>query len=160
MKAIICRSYGAPDVLRLDDVPKPVPRENELLIRIRATSVTAGEVSFEPGKFDVVLDTVGKSPFSACVKALTDNGIYLRVVHMHPADILRGIWTSFTTNKKVVAGVISETADDMAFLTGLFEMGELKPVIDRSYSLEQIPEAHTYVEAGHKKGNVVVAIPE
>lgn len=108
--------------------------------------------------FDIILDTVGKSPFSACVRALKEKGRYLRVVHMDAGDIIRGIWVSLTTNKKVIGGVINESAEDMAFLKGLIEIGSLKPVIDRTYTLEQIAEAHTYVEKGHKKGNVIIAV--
>lgn len=108
--------------------------------------------------YDIILDTVGKSPFTACVRSLENNGIYLRIVHMDPVAIVRGIWTSLTTAKKVIGGGITETAEDMAFLGKLVETGEIKPVIDRTYPLAQIPAAHAYVELGHKKGNVVITI--
>lgn len=119
---------------------------------------TLGELTFPEDSFDIVFDTVGESPFAACVRALEKNGKYLRSVHMQPADIIRGLWVSLTSGKKVIGGVISETADDMAFLRDLVEAGSLKPVLDRTYTLEQIPEAHAYVETGRKKGNVVVII--
>lgn len=108
--------------------------------------------------YDIIFDTVGKSPFSGSVKSLNKNGYYLRVVHMSFSPVVRGLWTSLTSNKKVIGGVTKQTAEDLIFLTTLIEAGHLKPVIDRSYPLEQIAEAHTYVEKGHKKGNVVITV--
>ena len=119
---------------------------------------TKADFSLEPERYDIILDAVGKSPFSDCVKSLNKDGYYLRVVHMTLSAIFRGLWISMTTTKKVIGGGISEMAEDLIFLKNLIEDGRLRPVIDRCYALEQIVEAHTYVEKGHKKGNVVVTI--
>jgi NADPH:quinone reductase-like Zn-dependent oxidoreductase len=108
--------------------------------------------------YDIIFDTVGKSPFSGCLKSLQKKGVYLRAVHMDLLSIIRGLWTNLTSSKKIIAGVGTEKIEDLIFLKELVEAGKLKPVIDRRYPLEQIVEAHRYVEKGHKKGNVVLTV--
>jgi NADPH:quinone reductase-like Zn-dependent oxidoreductase len=109
-------------------------------------------------KYDIIFDAVGMSPFSWCVRSLKKEGSYLRAVHMSPVPILRGIWINMTSKKKVIGGVAKEHVDDLLFLRKLLTEGKLRPVVDKSYTLEKIVEAHAYVETGHKKGNVVLAI--
>jgi len=108
--------------------------------------------------YDIIFDTIGKSPFSGCVKSLKQKGIYLRAVHMTVPSIVRGLWTSMTSSKKVIGGVATELKENLVFLKELIEEGKLKPVIDKRYPLEQIAEAHRYVDKGHKKGNVVIIV--
>lgn len=109
-------------------------------------------------RYDVVFDTVGKSSFSGSVKSLKKNGIYLKTVHMDLASIFRGLWTSMTGSRKVIGGVATEKSEDLNILKEIIESGNLKAVIDKTYTLEQMPEAHRYVEIGHKKGNVVISV--
>jgi len=108
--------------------------------------------------YDIIFDTSGKSSFSGCLRSLKNNGIYLRAVHINLLPVLRGLWNSITSSKKVIGGVAIERKADLIFLKELIEMGRMKSVIDRRYSLEQTAEAHRYVEQGHKKGNVVITV--
>jgi len=108
--------------------------------------------------YDIIFDTVGKSPFSGSVRSLKKKGFYLRAVHMSLSPIVKGLWTTITSSKKVIGGVAAEHKEDLVFLKELVEAGKIKPVIDRRYPLEQIAEAHRYVEKGHKKGNVVITL--
>ncbi len=112
--------------------------------------------------YDIIFDTVGKRPFSECKGSLSDEGIYLTTVPT-PVIMLQALWTAKSRSKKVkfmAAGLrpAREKIKDLAFLTELIEAGKIKPVIDRCYPLEQMAEAHRYVEQGHKKGNVVITV--
>jgi NADPH:quinone reductase-like Zn-dependent oxidoreductase len=112
--------------------------------------------------YDIIFDTVGKSSFSRCKGALKPGGIYLTTV-ITPAILGQMLWTSKFGSKKamiIFAGLrsVSEKNEDLAFCLELVEAGALKPVIDRCYPLEQIAEAHRYVDTGHKKGNVVITV--
>ncbi|HYX07615.1 MAG TPA: NAD(P)-dependent alcohol dehydrogenase [Bacteroidales bacterium] len=112
-----------------------------------------------PGEtWDIIFDTVGKSPFSDSVKSLTKNGCYLRAVHMSLSPVMKGLWTSMTSGKKVIGGIAKETKENLQILKELLEKGVIRPVIDKVYPINQIVEAHRYAEQGHKKGNVVIKV--
>ena len=107
--------------------------------------------------YDVIFDAVGKSPYSGCIRSLKKEGIYVHAV-VTPALSIRMRWTSITTKKKMIGGTLNPKAEDLIFLKELIEAGNIRPVIDKVYSLEQIVEAHRYVDLGHKKGNVVIIL--
>ncbi len=86
-------------------------------------------------RYELVFDTVGKISHSHTKGSLTENGVFLST------------W-----------GNPDMESNDLSTLSGLIEAGKIKAVIDRVYPMEQIVEAHRYVEAGHKKGNVVITV--
>lgn len=90
-------------------------------------------------KYDLIFDAVGKITKNQSKEALALNGRFVSVEGQ---------------------GIAKVQTEDLLFLKKLMEEGRIKSVIDRCYSLEQIPEAHKYVETGHKVGNVVVVLKE
>jgi len=112
--------------------------------------------------YDIIFDAVAKSSFSRCKSSLMDGGIYLTTVPT-PATMLQRFWTSIVGSKKVAFAATGlrparDKAKDLAFIRELVESGKIKAVIDRRYPLEQMAEAHRYVEKGHKKGDVVITV--
>ena len=107
--------------------------------------------------YDVIFDAVRKTSFSRCKSSLKKKGIYL-TADMGLTLLLQMLWTSIIGSKKVIFGTPPIRAEDLIFLKELIEAGKLKAVIDRRYPLEQIAEAHRYVDKGHKKGNVVITV--
>ncbi len=108
-------------------------------------------------KYDVILDAVGMASFSGCMRSLKKKGTYLQVVAT-PAISIRMRLTGLTSSKTLIGGTAIPKTENLIFLKELIENGDIKPVIDRTYPLEQIVEAHHYVDQGHKKGNVVINI--
>ncbi|MFN8296065.1 MAG: NAD(P)-dependent alcohol dehydrogenase [Chitinophagales bacterium] len=107
--------------------------------------------------YDIIMDTVNTISVSRALKSLSKNGIMILSAAGMP-EMLQGLWISMTSKRKVMTGVISHTAADILFLKELIEGGKYKAVIDRTYPLEQIAEAHAYAEKGHKKGNVAIEV--
>ncbi len=109
--------------------------------------------------YDIIFDTVGKSSFSGCLRSLKKEGVYLQAFTTLALSA-RMRWTSMTSSKILIGGTAAPQTEDLVFLKELIEAGKIRPVIDRCYPLEQIAEAHRYVETGHKKGNVVITVAQ
>lgn len=108
-------------------------------------------------KYDVIFDTIGKSSFMHCKPALKNGGKYVVTV-MTMKRLIQTIVTKFGANKKVILAMSVNKTGELEFIRDLIEKGHLKTYIDRQYSFEELPEAHAYVDKGHKKGNVVIEI--
>ncbi|MED5015836.1 NAD(P)-dependent alcohol dehydrogenase [Paenibacillus chibensis] len=103
----------------------------------RVMDYTKEDFTKSEERYDIIFDAVGKITKSRCRKALAPNGTFVTVEGLEVAKVRR---------------------DDLKLLITLMEEGRFKPVIDRRYRLEQIPEAHRYVDEGHKIGSVIITV--
>jgi NADPH:quinone reductase-like Zn-dependent oxidoreductase len=111
------------------------------------------------GSYDIIFDAVGKSSFARCKGALAPQGCYLTTVP-NWANLRALLGTALSRGKRAkfaTAGLMQSQAN-LRYLVELYEAGKLRAVIDRRYNLEEIVEAHRYVDGGHKKGNVVIVV--
>ena len=107
--------------------------------------------------YDLIFDILGKSSFSRCKSSLKQNGRYL-LASFKMKQLFQMLWTSLIGDRKVICALSSENPKDLIFIKELVEAGKIKSIIDRRYPLEQIAEAHRYIEEGYKKGSVVITV--
>jgi NADPH:quinone reductase-like Zn-dependent oxidoreductase len=112
--------------------------------------------------YDIIFDTVNKSSFSKCKNSLLENGIYLPTVFGFKT-IIQMLKSSMIGGKKIKSsstGMLPVKIRLIYFeeIKKLLETGKIRTIIDKIYHLKQMAEAHSYVEKGHKKGNVVIEI--
>jgi NADPH:quinone reductase-like Zn-dependent oxidoreductase len=134
----------------------------ELVRRLGADRVidyTAGDFTRDEQKYDVVLDSVGKSSFSRCRRLLKPDGIYISS-ELGPLaqNPFLALIAPLHGGKKVMFPIPKHDQLMVRYVRELIESGEFKPVIDRTYPLDQIVEAYRYVETGQKTGNVVISL--
>ena len=108
--------------------------------------------------YDVVFDTVGKSGILRGVRALKRGGAYVFAATSLTSYALVSSFASLTGRVRVIGGIARGRSADLSFLMQLVTEGAFTPAIDRTYPLGDIVAAHAYVEAGHKKGNVVIMV--
>ena len=150
----LARHYGA-EVTGVDK-----PGKMEMLRAIGARHVidyTREDFTKNGRKYDVILDTIGKSPFFASLRSLSDRGVYL---NPNPG-VLGRLWlygSKKNSSQKVISWTAGYSIQNLLEVKALVEAGILKPVIDQRYSMEQIVDAHRYVDTGEKKGNVVLSL--
>jgi NADPH:quinone reductase-like Zn-dependent oxidoreductase len=134
----------------------------ELVRRLGADRVidyTAGDFTKDGQRYDVVLDSVGKTSFSQCKRLLKPAGIYISS-ELGPLaqNPFRALVAPLHGGKKVMFPIPKHDQLMVEHFRKLIESGAFTPVIDRTYPLDQIVEAYRYVEAGQKTGNVVISL--
>jgi NADPH:quinone reductase-like Zn-dependent oxidoreductase len=107
--------------------------------------------------YDLIFDVVGATTFNRCKHSLKPTGVFLQNI-MELTDVVRVLWTSIASRKKIKGGVAINNLKRMSVIAELVAAGNLRPVIDRTYPLQRIAEAFKHVEQGHKKGNVVITV--
>lgn len=111
------------------------------------------------GKFDLIFDAVGKTSFKIGKKVLKEKGIYISTeLGKRGANVWLALLTPIFSKKKVLFPIPFMNLEDVHFLADLVLSSEFKPLIDRTYKMEQIIEAYQYVESAQKLGNVLLEI--
>jgi NADPH:quinone reductase-like Zn-dependent oxidoreductase len=136
------------------------PTKLEMLRSIGAHQVfdyTQGDFTRSGDRFDLIVDLVGKSTFAGSMRSLRSGGCYL-IANPGISQRFRKLWASMTSSQRVRFAEAQPRTEDLIFLKELIDAGKITSVIDRCYPLEEVAEAHRYVETGRKKGHVVVTV--
>lgn len=137
--------------------------DNTELVRglgaIRVIDYTTEDFTKDEQTYDVVLDSVGKSSFSQCKGLLKPDGIYLSSeLGPRGQNPFLALMAPLHGGKRVMFPIPKHDQEMVGYFKDLIESGQFKPVIDRTYPLDQIVEAYRYVETGQKIGNVVISV--
>lgn len=107
--------------------------------------------------YDLIIDILGRGSFSKYRASLRPNGIYLPV-SFKTSKLLQMLRTSVSGGKKVICALAVPGQKDLEFIREFFEERDLRIAVDKSFPLEKAAEAHRYVEAGSKKGAVILTV--
>ena len=187
MKAAVRKAYGPPESLSVEELDKPQPKANEVLVKVQATTVNRTDCAVLTGKPYIMRLFTGlsrpKNPIPGTDFAGVVEAIGERVAEFQAGDKVWGFhdeglgsqaeFLCIAENKNILkmpegcsfeeaAASIEGAHYAYNFLNkvdikGLIEQGKFRPLIDRNYPLAQIAEAYTYVASGQKTGNVVIA---
>ena len=108
-------------------------------------------------KYDLVVDTAGTAPFERSRHALKPKGRLLAIAGTL-SEMVRMPWVALTSDKRIVAGPVGGTAEDLRYLADLAESGKYTPMIDRCFPFEQIVDAHRCLDERHSRGNIVITL--
>ena len=125
----------------------------------RVIDYTTEDFTNDDQTYDVVLDSVGKSSYSQCRPLLKPAGIYISSeLGPHAQNPFLALIAPLQRGKRVMFPIPKHDQEMMVHFRELIESGQFKPVIDRTYRLDEIVEAYRYVETGQKIGNVVITV--
>lgn len=150
----LAKHFGA-EVTAVDST-----RKMEMLRSIGADHLidyTKQDVTQNGELYDVIIDVVGQRQVSQRVKSLKPHGRYF-LANASLSHIFLRFWLSMTSQKKLLIQAADQTRENLRFLKELIEAGKLVPVVDRTYPLEQIPDAHKYADTGQKLGNIAITV--
>src|SRR6266481_4491646 len=160
----IAKSFGA-DVTGVCST-----RNVDLIKSLGADQVidyTTEDFTKSADRYDVMLDNVGNRSLSECRQVLTPNGKYVLIGGGGAGDqgflggLGKALWAmvfSKFVNQQMGMMMADANHNDLTILADMMQSGKLKPVIDRTYKLEQVPDAIRYVEQGHARGKVVITV--
>jgi len=125
----------------------------------RVIDYTTEDFTAHGATYDVVFDAVGKTSFARCKPLLRPNGIFLATdFGPFPWNPLLALTTRVVGSRKVRFPLPKDNQQIVRYLRARREAGEFRPVIDRTYPLDDIAEAYRYVDTGQKVGNVVITV--
>lgn len=124
----------------------------EVVINYKKEDFTKGDI-----RYDVIIDVAGNLKVSNAIKVLNTKG---RFIQTNPnfLTFLGGLWYSFVSDKKAINALAPYKQENLDQLVRLMHEGTIKSIIDKTYPLEQIVEAHCHIEKGLKQGNTVITI--
>ena len=149
MHAIVRRKYGSPDVLAYEEIDRPVPGDEDVLVRVHAAAASIGDCIIVSGKpYLIRLTRFGgvPRPRNPVPGACMAGGLLaMRLTSLFTRQTLRSLFTTPNRN-------------DLLFLKGLVQDGQLKPVIERRYALSKVADALRHVGGRHSQGQTVIQI--
>lgn len=175
-KAVVYRCYGSPDVLKVENVPKPVPADNEVLVKVRAASLNPYDWHYMTGTSYIMrLDAgVGRptSPRLGVDFALlayrgvtTPKGVYIMIGGPKTNKLTGPLGKAAAAymlapfiSQELTLHLSTAKPDDMTILRDLMQSGKVTPVIDRKCAFDEVPEAMRYLAEGHARGKVILTL--
>lgn len=105
--------------------------------------------------YSLIIDVLGRSTFTQCKNLLSDNGTYLRV-SFKSRELLQMLWSKVVGGKRVICKLSGEKPADLKEISSLIKENKIKAIIDQTFLLSDVTEAHQYYESGERKGSVVI----